>query len=145
VFARQDKVAGILRRPIGSGEGARGLLSELLLDTESLSAMSVSAAAVYLRCGQLAKANQVAEHFADKPGDDPDFRQLTLDGFSPEAKANADYLALARRFLPRNEILHGTSTDRIDPMLCHGRFARGACGLPERPRPLASWPRGSRA
>ena len=47
VFARQDKVAGILRRPIGSGEGARGLLSELLLDTESLSAMSVSAAAVY--------------------------------------------------------------------------------------------------
>jgi hypothetical protein len=124
VFARQDKVAGILRRPIGSGEGARGLLSELLLDTESLSAMSVSAAAVYLRCGQLAKANQVAEHFADKPGDDPEFRQLTLAVASREAKAN-DYLALARRFLPRNEILHGTSTDRIDPLSSMGVLHEG--------------------
>jgi len=76
VFARQDKVARILRRPVGSGEGARGLLSELLLDTESLSAMSVSAAAIYLRCGQLAKANQVAAHFADKPRLRP--RRLTI-------------------------------------------------------------------
>ena len=123
-FARQDKVAGILRRPIGSGEGARGLLSELLLDTESLSAMSVSAAAVYLRCGQLAKGNQVAEHFADKPGDDPEFRQLTLAAASRGAKA-PDYLALARRFLPRNEILHGTSTDRIDPLSAMGVLREG--------------------
>src|ERR1017187_9642934 len=114
VFARQDKAAGILRRPIGSGEGARGLLSELLLDTESLSAMSVSAAAIYLRCGQMARANQVAAHFADRPGDDPEFRQLTLAAAAPQAKA-ADFLALARRFLPHNEILRGTSTDRIDP------------------------------
>jgi hypothetical protein len=124
VFARQDKVTGILRRPIGSGEGARGLLSELLLDTESLSAMSVSAAAVYLRCGQLAKGNQVAEHFADKPGDDPEFRQLTLAAASREAKAS-DYLALARRFLPRNGILHGTSTDRIDPLSAMGVLREG--------------------
>jgi tetratricopeptide (TPR) repeat protein len=124
VLARQDKVAGFLRRPSGSGEGARGLLSELLLDTESLSAMSVSAAAIYLRCGQLAKANQEAEHFADRPGDDPEFRQLTLAAASRGAKA-ADYLALARRFLPRDEILRGTSTDRIDPLTSIGVLREG--------------------
>ncbi|HEX7505820.1 MAG TPA: hypothetical protein VF550_03550 [Polyangia bacterium] len=132
VFARQDKVARILRRPVGSGEGARGLLSELLLDTESLSAMSVSAAAIYLRCGQLAKANQVAAHFADKPGDDPDFRQLALAAAAPQAKAS-DYLALARRFLPRNEILRGTSTDRIDPTSTMGVLHEGLSTFPYDP------------
>ena len=132
VFARQDKVAGILRRPLGSGEGARGLLSELLLDTESLSAMSVSAATIYLRCGQMAMANQVAAHFADKPGDDPEFRQLTSAAAESKAKA-ADFLALARRFLPRNEILRGTSTDRIDPMSALGVLHVGLAAFPTDP------------
>jgi len=132
VLARQDKVAGILRRPMGSGEGARSLLSELLLDTESLSAMSVSAAAIYLRCGQLAQANQVAEHFADKPGDDPEFRQLTRAAASTKAKV-PDYLALARRFLPRNEILRGTSTDRIDPASAMGVLREGLAASPNDP------------
>ena len=132
VFARQDKVAGILRRPIGSGEGARGLLSELLLDTESLSAMSVSAAAIYLRCGQMARANPLASHFADRPGDDPEFRQLTLAAAAPQAKA-ADFLALARRFLPHNEILRGTSTDRIDPMSALGVLREGLAAFPTDP------------
>jgi tetratricopeptide (TPR) repeat protein len=132
VLARQDKVAGILKRPIGSGEGARSLLSELLLDTESLSAMSVSAAAIYLRCGQLAKASQVAEHFADKPGDDPEFRQLARAAASPQAKV-PEYLALARRFLPRNEILRGTSTDRIDPASAMGVLREGLAVAPKDP------------
>jgi tetratricopeptide (TPR) repeat protein len=135
VFARQDKVAGILRRPIGSEEGARGLLSELLLDTESLSAMSVSAAAIYLRCGQLSQANQIAEHFIDKTGDDPDFRQLTLTASRPKANAS-DYLALARRFLPHNEVLHGTSTDRIDPMTALGVLREGLAAFPSEPELL---------
>ncbi len=43
---------------------------------------------------------------------------------SPRAKA-ADYLALARRFLPRNEMLHGTSTDRIDPQTAMGVLREG--------------------
>jgi hypothetical protein len=51
--------------------------------------MSVSAAAIYLRCGQLTKANQVAEHFIDKTGDDPDFRQLVRDASRPKANAAA--------------------------------------------------------
>ena len=132
VLARQDKVAGILRRPMGSGEGARSLLSELLLDTESLSAMSVSAAAIYLRCGQLVRANQVAERFADKPGDDPEFRQLTRAAASREAKV-PEYLALARRFLPRNEILRGTSTDRIDPASAMGVLRESLAVSPSDP------------
>jgi len=132
VFARQDRVASILRRPIVSGEGARGLLSELLLDTEALSAMSVSAAAIYLRCGQLAKASQVAARFADKPGDDPDFRQLVRAAAEPKANAS-DYLALARRFLPRNDILHGSSTDRIDPASTMGVLYQGLSAFPGDP------------
>jgi tetratricopeptide (TPR) repeat protein len=113
-FARQDRVTGLLRRPVGTGEGARGLLSELLLDTESLSNMVVTSTSVYLRCGQYRKALEVAGHFANKPGDDPELRQLIAAIASPQAKA-ADHLALARRLLPRNDLLKGTSTDKVDP------------------------------
>jgi tetratricopeptide (TPR) repeat protein len=128
---RQDRVTGILRRPIGTGEGARNLLSELLLDTESLSAMSVAAASTYLRCGQIAKAGQVAASFADKTGDDPEFRQLVAAALAP-AKS-ADYLALARRFLPRNSLLRGTSADRIDPAAAMGVLRQGLSTYPDDP------------
>lgn len=114
VHERQDKVTKLLRRPLGAGEGARGLLSELLLDTESLSNMVVAATSIYLRCGQYAKAVEVARTFAEKPGDDPELRQLLATMASPQRKA-ADHLALARRLLPRSDLLKGTSTDRIDP------------------------------
>jgi tetratricopeptide (TPR) repeat protein len=129
VLARQDRVTGILRRPLGSGEGARGLLSELLIDTESLSNLAVSAASLYVRCGQFAKASEIAKRFADKPGDDPEFRQLVAGAASPQAKA-ADYLALARRFLPHSELLRGTSADRIDPATAMGVLRRGLAACP---------------
>jgi tetratricopeptide (TPR) repeat protein len=124
---KQDRVSGFLRKPMG--EGARGLLGELLLDTEALSAMSVSSAAVYLRCGQFAKAREAANRFTDRPGDDPDFRQLITTASSNDAKA-ADYLALARRLLPRNELLRGTSTDRVDPSAAMGVLQRGLLAYP---------------
>ena len=127
---KQDRVSGFLRKPIG--EGARGLLGELLLDTEALSAMSVSSAAVYLRCGQFAKAREAANRFTDRPGDDADFRQLIVTASSDNPKA-ADYLALARRFLPRNELLRGTSTDRLDPAASMGVLARGLLSYPTDP------------
>ena len=122
--ARQDRVAGILRRPLGSGEGARGLLSELLIDTESLSNLAVSAASLYVRCGQFSRASTIAARFAEKPGDDPEFRQLLLAASAPQAKPG-DFLALARRFLPRSELLRGTSADRIDPATALGVLRRG--------------------
>ena len=124
VSDRQDRVSSILRRPIGSGEGARGLLSELLIDTESLSNMAVSSASLYVRCEQLDKAADIAAQFADKPGDDPEFRQLVRSAASKQAKP-ADFLALARRFLPRSDILRGTSPDRIDPATAMGVLRRG--------------------
>jgi tetratricopeptide (TPR) repeat protein len=112
---RQERLARMLRRPPGTGVGGRGMLSELLLDTESLSAMEINATALYLRCGQMGRAAEAAAGFADKPGDDPDFRQL-LAAVNRSAAQPADYLALARRFLPRGELLLGTSSDRIDPV-----------------------------
>lgn len=124
---KQDRVSGFLRKPIG--EGARGLLGELLLDTEALSAMSVSSSAVYLRCGQFAKAREAANRFTDRPGDDSDFRQLIAAVSDKDAKA-ADYLALARRLLPRNELLRGTSTDRLDPAAAMGVLQRGLLFFP---------------
>ena len=130
-FGRQDKVTGILRRPIGTGEGARNLLSELLLDTESLSAISVASASTYLRCGQIARAGQVAARFADKPGDDPEFRQLVAAAVAP-AKST-DYLALARRYLPRNSLLRGTSPDHIDPAAAMGVLRQGLAFYPDDP------------
>jgi tetratricopeptide (TPR) repeat protein len=128
-FARQEKMTSILRHPIGSGEAVRGLLSELLIDSESLSNLAVASTSFYLRCGQLARAAEVAAHSADKPGDDPSFRQLLRAAGGPDAKA-ADYLALARRFLPRSELLRGTSTDRIDPATAMGILRRGLAAHP---------------
>ncbi len=135
VFAREDKLAGLLHRPLGSDTGARGLISELLLDTEALSNMSLATAALYLRCGQVAQAYKVALHFADKPGDDPDFRRLLAATLATPAK-DADYLALARRFLPRSELLRGTSTDTIDPEAAMGTLRLALRFYPQQPDTL---------
>jgi tetratricopeptide (TPR) repeat protein len=132
VYARQNKVAGLLRHSVESGERMRSLLGELLLDTESLSAVSVSAAAPYLRSGQFAKANEVVQRFADKTGDDPEFRQLLAGATTAPTKA-VTYLALARRFLPRNDLLRGTSTDRIDPAASMGIVRAALATYPDDP------------
>jgi tetratricopeptide (TPR) repeat protein len=124
---KQERVSGFLRRPMV--EGARGLLSELLLDTDALSAMSVSAASIYLRCGQMDKAREAAGRFTDRPGDDAELRQLLAAAAGADPTA-ADYLALARRFLPRNELLRGTSTDRVDPAAAMGVLQKGLAAYP---------------
>jgi tetratricopeptide (TPR) repeat protein len=105
------------------------MLSELLLDTESLAAMAINATALYLRCGQIGRAADVAARFADKPGDDPEFRQLLAAANRSGAKP-ADYLALARRFLPRGELLLGTSSDRVDPAAAAEILRRGLILFP---------------
>lgn len=120
-FDRQERVSGFLRKPVT--EGARGLLGDLLLDTEALSAMSVSAAAGYLRCGQIGKALDATGHFAGRPGDDPELRHL-LSAAAATSPQPADYMALARRFLPHHELLGGTSTDRLDPAAAMGVLER---------------------
>lgn len=129
LFARQEHVASILRRPVGSGEGARGLLSDLLIDSESLSNLAVSAASLYVRCGQFEDAAAIAQRLADRPGDDPELRQLLAAAAAPQAQA-AHFLALARRFLPRSDLLRGTSPDRIDPATAMGALRRGLGAFP---------------
>ena len=126
---RQARLARMLRRTPGSGVGGRGMLSELLLDSESLSAMEINATALYLRCGQISRAAETAASFTDKPGDDSEFRQL-LAAANRSTAQPADYLALARRFLPRGELLLGTSSDRIDPMAAAEILRRGLLLFP---------------
>ena len=128
-WAQQERLTGMLRRPPGTGVGGRGMLSELLLDTESLSAMAINAATLYLRCGQMARAAEAAARFTDKPGDDPDFRQL-LAAVNRSAAQPVHYMALARRLLPRGELLLGTSTDRVDPAAAAEILRRGLMLFP---------------
>jgi tetratricopeptide (TPR) repeat protein len=67
----------------------------------------------YLRCGAIEKAWEVSKQFADKPSDTPELRQLLAKSADRRA-APTDYLALARRFLPKSERLGGTSSDLAD-------------------------------
>jgi tetratricopeptide (TPR) repeat protein len=126
---RQERLTRMLRRPPGTGVGGPGMLSELLVDSESISAMATKAAALYLRCGQMNRAAEAAARFADKPGDDPEFRQLLAAANRSAAQA-ADHLALARRFLPRGDLLLGTSTDRVDPPAAAEILRRGLILFP---------------
>ncbi|MGB8294670.1 MAG: hypothetical protein WCG85_04520, partial [Polyangia bacterium] len=126
---RQQRLTRMLRRPPGTGVGGRSMLSELLLDSESLSAMAINATALYLRCGQMSLAAEAAARFVDKPGDDPEFRQLLAAANRPGAQP-ADTLALARRFLPRGELLLGTSSDRVDPAAAAEILRRGISLFP---------------
>lgn len=111
--ARAEELATRTRR--GGGPLARrGLFGEPVADTsESLSGGAVALAALVLRTGQPAQAQQALAALADRPGDDPEVRRLVSATAAPHPAAD-DYLALARRFLPRVETLGGTSTDRLD-------------------------------
>ncbi len=110
---RQNRLSSTLRRPFGTG-ASRAAVSELLLDGQVVQQMGVTLTALHLRCGQIKGAAEALGRLAGKAGDDVDLRQLLAaaarSGASPEA-----YLALARRFLPRLELLGGTSNDRLDP------------------------------
>ena len=89
----------------------------------------MSIAALYLRCGQLGLATEAANRFVDKPGDDPELRKLLAAANRTPAQP-ADFLALARRFLPRHELLLGTSTDRQDPLAAAEILRRGLSLFP---------------
>jgi tetratricopeptide (TPR) repeat protein len=109
---RQDRLANLLRRPLGANPG-RAAIGELLLEGDTVQATAMNVAGVYLRAGQMERASAALAKVAGKPGDDPELRQLVAKAARPRAD-RADYLALARRFLPRIEALGGTSNDRVD-------------------------------
>jgi tetratricopeptide (TPR) repeat protein len=129
---RQKNLSEILRRPTGTGTNSNdssSILRELLVDSEALSAMGVGAASLFLRCGQMDRAAKVLEGYADKPGDDPELRKLLANINQPSPPPSA-YLTLARRFLPRSELLLGTSQDRLDPAASGEILRRGLLAYP---------------
>lgn len=114
---RQHKFSSILKRPLPGGEDARRALGDLLLNQADEMQQAVpNVAAVYLRCGRLDDAAASVAPLADKPGDDPELRAL-IAAAADRAAPVAAYLKLARRFLPRVDLLGGTATDNPDPVV----------------------------
>lgn len=110
---RQKKFQSVLRRPLG-GESARKALGDLLMaHGEEMQRALASVVTLYLRCGRIDLAAQRADSLAQQPGDDPELRELLTAAAKTGAVAG-DYAKLARRFLPRIEILGGTATDAPD-------------------------------
>jgi tetratricopeptide (TPR) repeat protein len=110
---RQERLSNSLRRPLGTG-ATRNAIGDMLIDSEAMQSLAVNLAALYLRCGELRRAETVLARLSGRPGDDPELRQLVTSAAKSGA-SGADFLALARRFLPRHELLGGTSNDRLDP------------------------------
>ena len=106
-----------LRRP-GGGESARRALGELLLaHGEEIQRAVVSMAGVYLRAGLIGEAaRRTAVAGRTDRRRSRSARACWWRRPSPDAAA-ADYLALARRFLPRIELLGGTATEAPDPIV----------------------------
>jgi len=113
---RQQRVVSGMRRP-GTGESARRALGELLLaHGDEVQRAVVSMGGVYLRAGLIGEAARRTNVLAGQTGDDPELRGLLVAAAKPDAAA-ADFLALARRFLPRIEFLGGTASDAPDPVI----------------------------
>jgi tetratricopeptide (TPR) repeat protein len=130
---RQDKVASLLRRPLGAVP-SRGAIGDLLLEGEGVQTTGLAIAGLYLRCGQLTRAAGALAKTAGKPGEDPDLRQL-VDAAASKGAPEAALLALSRRFLPRIDLLGGTSTDRVDLPAALALAARAALAYPQDPEP----------
>jgi tetratricopeptide (TPR) repeat protein len=115
-MARQKKFSEALRHPVGGGESARRALGELLIaHGDEMQRGVLNLATLYLRAGAIGLAAKRAATIAGDAGDDPDLRAL-LDAAAKPTAGAAEFLALARRFLPRVEQLGGTSTDTADPL-----------------------------
>ncbi len=108
---RQRKFVDIVRQPLQGGDTARKAMGSLLLvHGEDMQRSASHLAALYLRCGRLDDAARAAAKVADQAGDDPDLRQLVNAAAARSASA-ADFMALARRFLPRGGPWGGTAPE----------------------------------
>lgn len=132
---RQKKFAAILRHPLG-GESSRKALGELLSSHgEEMQRAMVNVISLYLRCGQIGRAAERVAAAGEQAGDDPDLRAM-LNAAAAAGASAADYLRLARRFLPRIEILGGTATDTPDPLVSLRVLAVGLRRFPADPEML---------
>jgi tetratricopeptide (TPR) repeat protein len=127
---RQKKFASVLRHPVGGGESARRALGELLLaHGDEMQRAVVNIATLYLRAGQIGRAAERATALGGDAGDDPELRGLLEAAAKPGAGAAA-YLALARRFLPRIDVLGGTASDAPDPVVAFRVVEAGLARYP---------------
>jgi tetratricopeptide (TPR) repeat protein len=114
---RQRKFVSVLRKPLNGGESSRKALGDLLLaHGDEMQRAVVNVATLYLRCGLIERAARRTAELAEQPGDDPELRAMLESAAKPSAEAG-DFLRLARRFLPRVELLGGTATDGADPLV----------------------------
>ncbi len=134
-LARQQRFSSALHHP-PTGESARRALGELLLSHgDEMQRTAVSMAAAYLRAGRLADAATRTAALVGTDGDDPELRGLLAAAAQPKAAAT-DYLALARRFLPRVDFLGGTATDAPDPVVAFRVLEAGLAAHPSDPELL---------
>jgi tetratricopeptide (TPR) repeat protein len=113
---RQKRFASALHHP-PSGDSARRALGELLLaHGDEMQRAVTSMAGAYLRAGRLPDAASRTAKMAGDDGDDPELRGLLSAAAKTDA-GPADFLSLARRFLPRVDFLGGTATDAPDPVV----------------------------
>ena len=132
---RQQRFSSVLRRPIGGSDARRALGDLLVAHGEEMQRAVVSMAGAYLRAGLVSEAASRATAMAGNPGDDPDLRALLVAAARPSASA-ADSLALARRFLPRVDLLGGTATDAPDPVIAFRVLEAGLVKHPADPELL---------
>jgi tetratricopeptide (TPR) repeat protein len=127
--ARQKRFSSAIRHP-PSGDSARRALGELLLaHGEEMQRAVISTAGAYLRAGRIADAATRTARLAAEEGDDPELRALLVAAAKPNAAA-ADYLALARRFLPRVDFLGGTASESPDPVVAFRVLEAGLAAHP---------------
>jgi len=127
---RQRAFAEALRRPVTGGGDARRALGELLLaHGDDMQRAVVNFAVLYLRGDTVPHAAARVAALAGDAGDDPDLRGL-LDAAAKPKAGPAEFLALARRFLPRVEQLGGTSTDTADPIVAARVLEAGLARTP---------------
>jgi tetratricopeptide (TPR) repeat protein len=132
---RQQRVVSGLRKP-GTGESARRALGELLLaHGDEIQRAVVSMGGVYLRAGLIGEAARRTAVLAGQTGDDPELRGLLVAAAKPDAPA-VDFLALARRFLPRIDYLGGTASDAPDPIIALRVLEAGIARRPGNPELL---------
>ncbi|HEX3698069.1 MAG TPA: BTAD domain-containing putative transcriptional regulator [Polyangia bacterium] len=129
---RQKKFQSVLRRPLG-GESARKALGELLMaHGEEMQRALASVVTLYLRCGRIDLAAQRSQALSQQPGDDPELRELLVAANRPAATA-ADFVRLARQFLPRIDFLGGTATDAPDLVVAARVLNNGLGKVPDDP------------
>lgn len=108
---RQQQLSRLVRRPAVGGISGGAPVGD---QADGVPTPAVSLAAIYLRAQRPELAYQTLRNLEGKPGDDAALRSLLAPLSNPEKASADEYLAIARRFLPKAESLGGTSTDRVD-------------------------------